>query len=176
MALEQPARPAFPGPSPRLPRLTTDTLGPHGHSGTSARAALSGTSGNDTLSGGAGDDTLDGGSGNDSLIGGEGADSFRFSATLGSTGVDRITDFVVSDDTILLDDAIFAAAGAAGTVLSAEAFRIGTSAGDASDRIIYNTTTGALLFDADGTGSGAAQQIAILSTGLALTSADFLLV
>jgi Ca2+-binding RTX toxin-like protein len=40
----------------------------------------------------------------------------------------------------------------------------------------YNSAPGALLFDADGLGGAAGIQFATLSTGLALTSADFVVV
>ena len=59
--------------------------------------------------------------------------------------------------------------------LAATAFRANTTglAGDASDRIIHDTVTGNLYFDADGTGSGARVQFAMLNLGLTLTSTDF---
>ena len=38
-----------------------------------------------------------------------------------------------------------------------------------------NTDSGALFFDADGSGAGARVQFATLGTGLALTAADFVL-
>ena len=57
--------------------------------------------------------------------------------------------------------------------LTAAAFVIGSTAADASDRIIYDSVAGALLYDSDGTGSAAAVQIAVLGTGLAMTNADF---
>jgi Ca2+-binding RTX toxin-like protein len=44
---------------------------------------------------------------------------------------------------------------------------------DANDHIIYNTKTGALMYDADGTGKGAAVQVATLSNHAAITAADF---
>ena len=47
---------------------------------------------------------------------------------------------------------------------------------DGNDRIIYNTTTGALYYDPDGDGAAAAVQFATLGTGLALTAADFFVV
>jgi serralysin len=53
---------------------------------------------------------------------------------------------------------------------------IGAAAQDAQDRIIYNSATGALLYDSDGVGGAAAVQFAELSAGLALTNLDFLVV
>ncbi|SEJ26198.1 Hemolysin-type calcium-binding repeat-containing protein [Sphingobium sp. AP50] len=134
---------------------------------------LSGMDGGDRLSGGAGNDTLIGGLGNDSLTGGAGADNFVFDAALGSNNVDKIQDYVVADDSITLDDAIFT--GLSVGTLSANAFYIGSAAHDADDRIIYNSATGALLFDADGNGAGVAIKFAQLSTGLALTNAEFII-
>ena len=61
-------------------------------------------------------------------------------------------------------------------MLNADAFHIGATAADAEDRIIYNSGTGALSFDADGTGGGGAIKFAQLTAGLALTNADFVVV
>ena len=60
--------------------------------------------------------------------------------------------------------------------LAAAAFHIGAAAADASDRIIYNPASGALIYDANGTGVGGAVQFATLSLGLALTNADFVVI
>jgi Ca2+-binding RTX toxin-like protein len=127
------------------------------------------------LEGNAGRNDLMGLGGNDVLTGFGGADTFVFNAALNAvTNVDTITDFRVADDTMRLENAFM-------TVLStgqlgAAAFHIGAVAADASDRIIYNSGTGALSYDADGSGSGAAVKFAQLDTGLALTSADFFVV
>ena len=51
-------------------------------------------------------------------------------------------------------------------------FSLGTSAKDASDRFIYDETSGALFFDAGGLDGTAQSQFATLSTGLAMTSND----
>ena len=66
--------------------------------------------------------------------------------------------------------------GLANGTLAADAFRIGAAAADATDRIIYNSATGALLFDADGSGAGAAVQFATLDTGLAMTASEFFVI
>ncbi|MEJ1121087.1 calcium-binding protein [Phyllobacterium sp. CCNWLW109] len=128
------------------------------------------------LVGNAGANILSGGAGNDLLTGGAGSDAFVFNTVAnGSTNRDTITDFSAPSDTIWMDNAVFAALGGNGT-LGAGAFHIGAGAHDAGDRVIYNSSTGALFYDADGSGSGAAVQFAILGKGLALTNADFLVI
>ncbi|CAG0981168.1 Bifunctional hemolysin/adenylate cyclase [Rhizobiaceae bacterium] len=134
-----------------------------------------GQAGNDILDGGAGNDFLAGGLGNDTLTGGANNDTFFFNTTLNAaTNVDTITDFSVPNDTIRLEDAIFTAIGPVGT-LAAAAFTIGAAATTAAHRIVYNSATGALIYDSNGSAAGGATQFAILGTGLALTNADFLI-
>jgi serralysin len=133
---------------------------------------LLGLDGLDVLNGGLGNDTLNGGLGNDTLNGGAGADTFIFDSALGATNVDTISGYSVADDTISLENAVFT--GLAVGTLTGGAFYIGAAAHDSTDRIIYNSATGALLFDADGNGAGAAIQFATLSTGLALTASEFI--
>ena len=60
------------------------------------------------LYGNAGANRLDGGGGADVLTGFGGADRFAFTSALGGGNVDRIADFSAVDDTIWLDDAVFA--------------------------------------------------------------------
>jgi Ca2+-binding RTX toxin-like protein len=76
------------------------------------------------------------------------------------------------DDTILLSHLVFTALGPVGTLPVGEFFT-DSSAGDAGDRIIYNSSTGALRYDSDGTGAAAPVQFAHLTHGLALTNSDF---
>jgi serralysin len=121
-----------------------------------------------------GNNVLDGKGKSDLLIGGGGKDMFLFTTAIGADNIDSIRDFSVADDTIGLDNAIFA--GLPEGVLRPSAFRIGVAAHDATDRIVYNAATGALSYDADGSGAGAAVQFATLSAGLALTNADFVIV
>ncbi len=45
----------------------------------------------------------------------------------------------------------------------------------ATDRVIYNTTTGALYYGADGSGSGAAVQIGVLDGHPTLAYTDVLI-
>jgi serralysin len=142
--------------------------------GNGAANVLKGAGGIDTLNGGAGGDTLYGGTGNDTLNGGTGADKFMFDAALGATtNVDRISDFSIIDDTIGLDMSYFTKLTGTGA-LAASAFYQGTGAHDADDRIIYDSAAGKLYYDADGTGVEAPVLFGLLGTGLALTSADFL--
>ena len=132
-----------------------------------------GGTGNDSLVGAAGNDQLYGGANQDTLIGGEGIDSFCFTTALGASNVDMVLDYSVADDTILLDDAVFSAVGGLGT-LAASAFVIGTAATTLDHRIIFNSTTGALLYDADGVGEVAAIQFATLTSVIgSVTHAEF---
>ena len=57
--------------------------------------------------------------------------------------------------------------------LAAGAFHVGTSAGNADDRIVYDQATGKIFYDADGSGAGAAILFATVTAGTTLTSADF---
>ncbi len=139
--------------------------------------AQPGIAGADRLYGGSGNDLLDGGLGADRLSGGGGEDSFRFSTTLGDGNIDRITDFNVAKDTILLDNLIFAALGADGTLGLGAFFKSAAGAAqDADDRIIYDTDNGHLLYDADGTGETAAIQFAQLAKNLNLSASDFVVI
>ena len=133
--------------------------------------SLHGREGNDVLYGYGGNDFLDGEEGLDALNGGAGADTFRFNTALGPTNVDTIADFEVGIDKISLDSAIFG--GVTEAQLAAGAFRTGSAAADADDRIIYDSTTGALYFDSDGVGGAAQVQFAALTGAPAITANDF---
>ncbi|WP_243369137.1 M10 family metallopeptidase [Microvirga solisilvae] len=145
--------------------------------GNGANNAMTGNSAANRLSGLDGNDRLNGGFGNDRLAGGKGQDLFIFSTKLDArSNVDTIADFLIEDDTICLENAIFTKLGKAGALKDAF-FRIGSKAMDANDYLIYNSKTGALFYDADGSGKAAAAvQFAWLKTKLALTAEDFLVV
>jgi Ca2+-binding RTX toxin-like protein len=123
---------------------------------------------NDRLTGASGNETLIGGVGNDILTGGAGADSFGFSSP--ANGIDTIADFSVDDDTIFVSASGFGGGLVAGATITADQFVIGSSAVDASDRFIYNSTNGAIFFDVDGVGGATQVQLAFLSPGLDLTN------
>ncbi|MBM3521535.1 MAG: calcium-binding protein, partial [Alphaproteobacteria bacterium] len=135
---------------------------------------LRGGAGNDTLTGGDGVDVLYGGTGSDLLSGGAGRDHFAFDSRPAAGNQDRITDFRAIDDTIWLEDSVFARVGPTGT-LSAAAFRLGTVARDGDDRVIYDRQTGRLLFDSDGTGALAPTLVATLTAGTLLARDDVMI-
>ncbi len=133
---------------------------------------LSGNAVANVLDGGAGNDTLNGKDGADTLTGGDGQDSYAFDTALGAGNIDVITSFVVADDTIVLDDAIFTALPPG--ALAAGAFTTGAAAADADDRIIWNDVTNQLFYDEDGLGGVAAIQFATIgSVSGTLSAADF---
>ena len=144
--------------------------------GNAGANSLFGLAGNDSLDGGDGADILSGGSGNDNLRGGAGADIFRFDSTPlnASTNLDTILDFQTGVDLIQLENAVFKKL-AVGVPIAAANFRASVDglAADGNDYILYNTTTGALYYDADGSGKAAAVQFATLVGAPALTANDF---
>jgi Ca2+-binding RTX toxin-like protein len=126
------------------------------------------------ITGSINNDMIYGRLGSDTLSGDAGRDRFVFDTAPGAGNVDTILDFTVGSDLVVLDNDIFI--GLAAGKLTSAAFRIGSAALDADDRIIYNNATGALQFDADGTGAGGASTFAILSPGLALSQSSILIV
>ncbi|HEU6443336.1 MAG TPA: hypothetical protein VFF38_13285 [Microvirga sp.] len=115
---------------------------------------LYGGAGNDRLVGGAGNDWLYGGAGNDLLSGGAGRDVFVFNTALNAgTSRVRILDWNHRDDTIRLENAVFKALKKTGT-LASKHFKLGAAAGDADDFIGYNSRTGDLWYDPNGSKAG----------------------
>ncbi len=136
---------------------------------------LLGVAGNDSLVGSDGNDWLQGGTGFDTLVGGAGLDSFVFADAPGGANADRVQDFVSGTDSLLFENAVFTGLGGASDWASGDgrfyAASGATSGHDADDRLIYNTSTGNLYYDADGSGSGAAQIVATM-VGLPAVSAS----
>ena len=161
--------------------LTGDT-GADTLEGGSGADTLNGGDDNDRLAGDEGADTLDGDLGNDVLTGGGDNDMFLFNDTLGAGNVDTLMDFGGAGDTVFdlihLDDTIFTAL-TSGTLAGA-AFESGaglSAATTADGRIVYDTTSGALYYDADGTGATEAIQFATIATHVAgLNATDFFVV
>ncbi|QHG18893.1 choice-of-anchor D domain-containing protein [Nostoc sp. ATCC 53789] len=145
---------------------------------------INGNSGNDLLRGGAGDDLLIGGIGNDILIGGSGADAFVYNTnaafTSATVGIDTIADFNHSDgDKIVLDKTTFSAiTSIVGKGFSnASDFQI-TSLGAVSNAVIvYDSMTGQLLYNQNGSaaGFGTGGQFAQLTGAPTLTASDFII-
>ncbi|WP_442582489.1 hypothetical protein ACSBOB_11320 [Mesorhizobium sp. ASY16-5R] len=123
--------------------------------------------------GNSGSNIIAGRGGLDTLYGLGGADFFAFISPLGADNVDVIADFSHADDTIYLDSPIFSVLPIG--ALHVDAFKdiaIGTK--DLNDRIIYNSQTGALYYDADGSGTAFGNvRFATLIGAPDITNADF---
>jgi Ca2+-binding RTX toxin-like protein len=148
-------------------------------SGMNGNDNLNGAAGADTLLGGGGNDVLYGGAGKDTLAGGAGYDYFVFNTGLNATtNVDRITDFNVAQDTIRLENAVMPGLGSHLGTLASTAFWKSTTglAHDSNDRVIYETDTGWLNYDSNGSGAGGAVHIALLAPNLGVTYGDFVVI
>jgi Ca2+-binding RTX toxin-like protein len=148
--------------------------------GNAGNDILAGGAGGDVLAGGANDDTLSGGTGSDRLDGGLGNDLFVFDTAVNGVDIDTVVSFagagIAGGDALHLDDAVFTALSPG--ALSALAFESGTTglATAATTRIVYDTASGALYYDADGNAAGAAalQFATLLSKPAGLSAGDFL--
>src|SRR5687767_11774222 len=135
---------------------------------------LTGNASAQNLTARAGADTLAGAGGLDTLWGGSGADTFVF-REMGTANADSIADWTSGSDTLLLDGTIMTALGASGDFTAGDARFWASSTGiahDADDRIIYETDTRQIWYDADGNGAGARQLIATLQSGATLVATD----
>ena len=91
---------------------------------------------------------------------------------------DTIQGFASGTDKIVLDDAVYAGLGTVGDfAANDERFYLaaGATAGfDPEDRIVYDTASGKLWYDADGLGGSAASLIATLAGNPTLAATDIL--
>ena len=135
-----------------------------------------GDAGNNVLTGTLGANLLRGLGGADTLSGNGGGDRFLFDTPLDASNVDSVVDFKSGQDKLVLSDVIFANL-AAGPLSAAQlVVGPGAQAQDANDRILYNTATGQLSYDADGSGAGAAIAFATLFGQPALSATDIAVV
>lgn len=143
--------------------------------GDSLNDTLVGTSGADVLVGGGGADSLTGGPGADVITLGDGSDTLIFDSL---TGSDTVMDYSVADDSVQLSKATFAALGAVGALLNAEFYSaVGAVAGaDATDRIVYDSASGRLYYDADGSGAIGAVLIGTFIGSPTLTHSEFAII
>ncbi|MEL0588428.1 MAG: calcium-binding protein, partial [Planktothrix rubescens PR221] len=148
---------------------------------------LIGGSGADQLLGSDGNDSLSGDAANDILTGGLGVDKFIYNTNAAFTttalGVDSITDFTIAQgDLIVLDKTTFTSISSiAGTGFSvvSEFAKVTTDALAATSAadIVYNSTTGGLFYNQNGTaaGLGTGSQFLTLTNKPALTATQFLI-
>jgi Ca2+-binding RTX toxin-like protein len=119
---------------------------------------LKGEADDDKVLGSAGMDTLAGGAGNDVLTGGGGKDQFRFEDK--GVDADRINDFTDGTDQIAFDLDFFSRlnnTGALNPVMFKAGSDISAAGGadvDADDRILYDTDSGRLYYDTNGSDAG----------------------
>ena len=120
---------------------------------------LFGGSGNDTLNGGQGRDRLNSGPGDDVMTGGASIDRFIFNTTQAydqdDLGEDRITDFDIERDIIVINRTTFTAIDSGDSFN--DVFATVTSDNNAATEdavIVYNTDNGNLFYNQNGSDAG----------------------
>lgn len=127
------------------------------------------------LTGGSGNDTLNGALGNDTLEGGAGSDRFVFTTKLGASNVDTLSDFTSGTDEIALKASIFKKLK--GDTDLADNLVNGTAALDSNDYLLYDSATGTLYYDADGSGvKSQAVAVTVIGSAPALSATDVVVI
>lgn len=150
----------------------------YGLTGNAQNNVLTGNNAENTIKGYEGNDTLNGGLGRDTLIGGHGNDLFTFSSPLSGANIDVIGDFIRGTDHIALDATIFTKLLNDTNLTDNIVVRpLGSKATDMNDYLLFNTTTKALYYDADGSGySYAPMQFATIANVETVSASDFVVI
>jgi serralysin len=126
----------------------------------------------DTLRGGNNNDSLDGAVGRDTLAGGANNDTFLFTAGF-SGNDDVVADYNVAEDSIRIAASLVGLP--VGPLPAARFKNTASGAVDADDRIIYDSTTGNLFFDSNGSAAGGSVLIADFASGLLMVAGEITL-
>jgi Ca2+-binding RTX toxin-like protein len=137
-------------------------------------SVLTGREGNDKLYGNDADNFIQGWTGNDVLVGRGGKDDFIFEH-IGKANADHITDFAHGQDKIdIVIDGDGPFLSLSGDIHPRQIFHdITNAAEDKNDRILYDSSTGVLSFDDDGSGHDKAIVFAHLDNHAKLDYHDF---
>jgi Ca2+-binding RTX toxin-like protein len=140
--------------------------------GSAEANVISGADGDDTILGEAGNDTLVGGIGADNLTGGIGIDIFLYNAT--NEGRDSITDFVSGTDKLSFSTSAFG--GITSAVLNSNFFISADSVAqnDTIPQFIFNTTSGALIYDSNGTNPAGQSVLLTVQLGASISANDLI--
>jgi Ca2+-binding RTX toxin-like protein len=129
-----------------------------------------GNIGNNLIVGNAGDNVLEGLGGVDTLTGGDGSDQFMIAANGSGLTVDLVTDFISGTDLLVIDIASFGASPSSlglrgsGTVDPTSFIAgVGVVPVTPNSHFMFDTASGVLRFDLDGTGSVSAVDLVHLT-------------